>query len=67
VWRESIPDVSSAKSLQELDIYDAAIKRLYLINWHLSPEEFDRLPQRYPMIWRRINMEDKRKRDTQNG
>jgi len=67
VWRENIPDVTTAKSLQEIDIFDAAIKRLYLMNWHITPEEFDRLPQRYPVIWRNINMEDKRKRETENG
>jgi len=33
------------------------------MNWNLSPEEFDRLPQRYLTIWTRINNEEKRKRE----
>lgn len=35
------------------------------MNWHLQPEEFDRLPHRYPVIWSKINNEDKKRREVQ--
>lgn len=59
--------MSTAKSLLEVDIIDAAIKRMYLMNWHISPEQFDELPHRYPAIWGRLNYEEYKKREVENG
>lgn len=65
MWGDSIPDISTAKSPKEVDIYDAALKRLYLMNWKITPDVIDKVSPKLLKIWTKINKEAYNKKQTE--
>lgn len=61
MWGNTIPDLTKAKTPQELEILDALLKRFLVSAYKITPIETDKLSPRMLHIWNKIAIVEKEK------